>query len=275
MEFPRRFPALFQRSRPLLFLPLFGLLLLTSQTRADRMEHRGIHFWVRVYDPSTERLELHLPDEAGTPNTFPKVAEIVEKEGRELLFATNSGIFEGNFRPTGLHISEGETVVGLNLKSFRKEREAQLTPNFYLKPNGVFALLEGGRGLIAESRQFRKLGVDPVLATQSGPLLVSEGTIHPILTESSTSTRYRNGVGVREDGAVVFACSVLDPEVGFSNLYHFAEFFRDKLDCPDALYLDGDISYIYLKGETPPIHKTNWFAGIFTITKTEASAARE
>lgn len=120
---------------------------------------------------------------------------------------------------------------------------------------------------MAESRRYAALGERPRLATQSGPLLVAGGRIHSVLQADSTSRRYRNGVGVTPEGEVVFACSLLNRDRGLSNLYRFAELFRDRLGCPDALYLDGDISYIHLHGETGPLEETNWFAGILAVTE--------
>ncbi len=257
-------------SRLFFGLLLFALLHLPARDtfagKAEKKIHRGVHFWVYTYEPEKEILELHLADKVGEPNLFPTVAEKVEAEGKKLLFATNSGIFEGNYRPTGLHISKGKTITKLNLETFVKEREGQFTPNFFLKPNAVFSIDRNGKASIIESSRFAASKIQPEIATQSGPLLAAGGKIHPILTPDSTSTRYRNGVGLRKDGTVVFACSVLEPDIGMSNLYRFAEFFRDQLDCPDVLYLDGDISYTYIDGRTDPIEKTNFFAGIFTIT---------
>ena len=88
-----------------------------------------------------------------------------------------------------------------------------------------------------------------------------------MLQPASTSKRYRNGVGVTKEGQVVFACSVLEIDKGMSNLYRFAELFRDRLACPDALYLDGDISYVHIRGLTGPIEESNWFAGILAVTE--------
>jgi len=248
---------------PLLLLP-FALPTVLS---ADRIEHRGIDFWIYRVDPAETKLELFLSGETGEPNTFPKVRERVRRADRRLIFAMNAGIFEGNFRPTGLHVSEGRTVTDLNLDDFVKQREGQFTPNFFLKPNGVFFIRPDGDAGVVESERFAALDGPVRLATQSGPLLVEEGRIHPVLEADSTSVRYRNGVGVTRDGEVIFACSVRDRESGQSNLYHFAELFRDRLACPDALYLDGDISYVYIRGETPPIRETNWFAGILAVTE--------
>lgn len=250
--------------KPLL---ISALLLCTVGLRAEVVSHEGADFYVYRLDPKKEKLELFLGEAKGKPNTFPIVRDRVAKQGRKLKFAMNSGIFEGTFQPSGLHIAAGKTITKLNLKDFKKTREGEFTPNFFLKPNGVFYLRKDGTPGVLESNKYSKSGEKPILATQSGPLLVENGKIHPVLEPTSTSTRFRNGLGVASDGTVVLVCSVRLDRAGQSNLYHFAELFRDKLDCKNALYLDGDISYVYIEGETPPIRETNWFAGILAITE--------
>lgn len=248
---------------------LFGLavLLVSASLQAETLEHAGTTFWIHRVDPKATKIELFLPDKANEPNTFPKLEARLASQGRRLVFAMNSGIFEGNFLPTGLHVSEGRTVTKLNLDDYTKRSPDDLTPNFFLKPNGVFFLRADGSPAVVESGKYATLGERPTLATQSGPLLVEAGRIHPALNAESTSQRYRNGVGVTKEGLVVFVCSVRERDKGMSNLYRFAELFRDRLACPDALYLDGDISYIHLRGLTGPVEETNWFAGILAITE--------
>ena len=66
------------------------------------------------------------------------------------------------------------------------------------------------------------------------------GQIHPGFNANSISRLIRNGVGVKTSGEVVFALTE-DP----MNFHEFATLFRDVLNCPDALYLDGVISSLY------------------------------
>lgn len=80
----------------------------------------------------------------------------------------------------------------------------------------------------------------PRFATQSGPMLVIGGEIHPRFLKDSDSLKRRNGVGVTEEGEAVFVLA--DTPVRF---YDFAAFFRDELKTPNALYLDGTISRLY------------------------------
>jgi uncharacterized protein YigE (DUF2233 family) len=234
---------------------------------AETLDHKGTSYWIYRLKGKEAKLELHLSAKAGEPHRFPDLAERVAAQGLRLTFALNSGIFEPGFLPSGLHISEGKTIVPLNLDTFVKTSDADVTPNFFLKPNGVFFLRHDGTAAVVETSRYATLGERPRLATQSGPLLVAGGQLHPAFNADSTSKRYRNGVGVTASGEVIFACSILDRELGLANLHSFATLFRDALECPDALYLDGDISYIFIEGQTEPIRETNWFGGIFAITE--------
>jgi uncharacterized protein YigE (DUF2233 family) len=71
-------------------------------------------------------------------------------------------------------------------------------------------------------------------------MLVINGRIHPKISQQGTSRKIRNGVGVQNPNTVVFAIS--NEPVTF---YEFASLFRDVLNCPNALFLDGSISSLY------------------------------
>jgi hypothetical protein len=105
--------------------------------------------------------------------------------------------------------------------------------NFHMKPNGIF-FVSGDKAAVAETGAFLKQRPRTDLATQSGPMLVINGRVHPRFDKRSTSLKARNGVGVRTDGRVLFAIS--EGEVSFDA---FARLFRDGLKCPNALFLDG------------------------------------
>lgn len=111
--------------------------------------------------------------------------------------------------------------------------------NFFLKPNGVFVVTESGARVI-ESSAYARLPEHALLATQSGPLLVLEGRLHPAFNANSTSRLFRNGVGVPSPDIALFVISEAP-----LNFHEFATLFRDKLGCPNALFLDGTISSLY------------------------------
>ncbi len=95
-----------------------------------------------------------------------------------------------------------------------------------------------------ESRSFAASGQSCVHATQSGPMLLIAGEVHPRFIEGSEYTNIRNGVGTSASGdRVVFA--IADDAVNF---YDFALLFRDHLGLSDALYFDGKISRLYAPG---------------------------
>ena len=106
-------------------------------------------------------------------------------------------------------------------------------PNFYKKPNGVFYFGDDEAGVL-ETGLFLNVRPEARFATQSGPMLVIDGAIHPAFIEDSTDRKPRNGVGVSSPTEVHFAIS--EDRVNF---HSFARFFRDRLGCDDALFLDG------------------------------------
>lgn len=187
--------------------------------------------------------------------TLGALRDSLETAGKELLFATNAGMYSPVHTPVGLHIADGAMLHPLDTGSG--------DGNFYLKPNGVFFISRSGSADIVETPLFSAGADTLVLATQSGPMLVSGGRIHPVFNPASTSTFIRSGVGVASDSIVVFAISNTPV-----TLHHFASLFRDRLHCNNALYLDGYVSRMYL----PALGRTETdgeFTGIIAVTEKE------
>jgi uncharacterized protein YigE (DUF2233 family) len=172
----------------------------------------------------TVRLYWKRPD--GTPYAYlSALPRALEGEGGRLLFAANAGMFDPALKPVGLYVEQGRELAHLNTRS--------AYGNFHMKPNGVF-YLSADAAAVAETRAFLQEKSRAQLATQSGPMLVINGRLHPRFNRRSTSLKARDGVGVRADGKVLFAIS--EGEVSFDA---FARLFRDGLNCPNALFLDG------------------------------------
>ena len=115
--------------------------------------------------------------------------------------------------------------------------------NFGLLPNGVFCLREG-RADVIETKRYLKAKPNCRFATQSGPMLVIDGALHPRFLPDSTSRYVRNGVGTSADGkSVIFAIS--ENAVSF---HEFGSMFRDFLKMPQALFLDGNVSRLWAPG---------------------------
>ena len=225
---------------PMLAKWLFTLILFCSLAWAlevQNLNYQGNRYTVVTVNLKTDKLVLFGYGEKNQPlYTFEKAAEWFATKNQTLLFATNAGMFRPDYGPVGLFVSDGKERSSLKLC------KTTSVGNFCLKPNGVFALTASGAAVVVSEYYPRLKGVQ--LATQSGPMLVIDGKIHTAFKPDSTSVHIRNGVGIRTTQEVVFALS--EDAVNF---YTFAKFFRDKLGCENALYFDGSVSSLYLKGQ--------------------------
>ena len=196
------------------------------------IDFAGQRFTVCTVQVRKEHLQLFLRDDAGqTIKRFDRLAALLQTRGQRLVFAMNAGMYQPDYSAQGLFVAEGREQAPLNTGSGYG--------NFFLKPNGVFALTDTGARVL-ETSEYPKLREHVLLATQSGPLLVRHGKIHPAFKRDSDSRLYRNGVGVPTPDTAVFVISE-----GPINFYEFATLFRDKLKCPDALFLDGTVCSLY------------------------------
>ena len=199
--------------------------------RCFRVERGPIRATVCRVDLSTDRLQLFLQDEHERVfGGFAALESWLAPGGKQLVFGMNAGMFTPDFLPLGLYVGTTGRSWPLNT--------ADGDGNFFLKPNGVFLVSEAGARIV-ETSEYASLRTPVTLATQSGPLLVRAGVMHPAFRPQSTSRLIRNGVGVPTSppGSVLFA--ITDTPVNF---YELASLFRDTLHCPDALYLDGTVS---------------------------------
>jgi len=186
----------------------------------------GDGFVACTVDPAKYDIRLFLNGADGQP--YGSLAAFAA-DGPPVVFAMNAGMYLEDSRPQGLYIEGGKTIRPLNTRDAAKY-------NFYLKPNGVFTVGTDGHAAVVETDRYAP-SPDIAYATQSGPMLVIDGALHPAFDPNGTSLKSRNGVGVRADGTVVFAISRGPVSFG-----RFARLFRDALGCPNALFLDGVVS---------------------------------
>ena len=207
-----------------------------SSSALQTVAFRGQAFLVRSVDPHKEDLRLFWKDDQGALlRDFAGLEKFVAAKGERLVFAANAGMFEPDSKPVGLLVQDGVEQSPLNLNDG--------TGNFYMKPNGVFVLNEKHEAFVVESSAYTTLLTPVTWATQSGPLLVHGGNIMPDFNADSKSKKLRSGIGVSKDGTIVFALSRAPV-----NFYDFATLFLTRLKCPNALYLDGDVSAFYVTG---------------------------
>ena len=200
----------------------------------------AVNYIVCEVDLSQYDLVLRRADASGKP--YGSLSALAKAE--PFVLATNAGMYHQDLSPVGLYVEDGSETSPLNL--------GDAPGNFFMKPNGVFYVDQAGNAGVMESGAFAASGINPVLATQSGPMLVIDGSLHPRFERDGASRYIRNGIGADGGKRVVFAISRQPVSLG-----SFARLFRDGLGIRNALFFDGAISALhdgskYLVGGSHP-----------------------
>ncbi|MGO4871564.1 MAG: phosphodiester glycosidase family protein [Roseiarcus sp.] len=216
----------------------FTLALLAAPAGANanppcaQLGFDGAPYTICTFDARRDEIRLYWKDSTGKPfGGFDALAQTLAARDRALRFAMNAGMFEADQSPVGLFVEDGKR------KHRADTREGG--SNFHLKPNGIFWIGDGAAGVM-ETTRYLANPPPARFATQSGPMLVIDGHIHPKIQPTGTSEKIRNGVCVRDGATAIFAIS--DEPVTF---HAFARLFLDALHCTDALFLDGSVSSLY------------------------------
>lgn len=222
-------------------IALAGIACLAGPGRAAEpapcapIDHEGARYTVCTVDLDKDRLQLFWAGKDGAPlGSLRGLAAELAGRGQRLRFAMNAGMYDFRLAPVGLYVENGRELKPLN--------RADGAGNFHLKPNGVF-YVRGRMAGVMESERYARANLQPDFATQSGPMLVVNGRIHPKFGGYGKSMKYRNGVGVVNGHTLVFAISATP--VTFPQ---FAGLFKDALKCANALYLDGTVSSLRAEG---------------------------
>ena len=233
---------------------LMALPTLASAVSCENLSFERKSFTVCTVDASQENLRLFLRDDEGAVlGQFPNIARSLPPQ-ETLSFAMNAGMYHADRSPVGHYVQDGAEEMRLLTGESRG--------NFGLLPNGVFCLTDDS-ARVYETLDFA--AQKPICrdATQSGPMLVIDGALHPRFLVDSTSKFIRNGVGTTSDGkTAIFVIS--NNAVTF---HEFGRFFRDVLQTPNALYFDGKISRLY----APQLDRSDagfWMGPIVGVVET-------
>lgn len=183
--------------------------------------------------PGRHSIRTVLAGSDGAPlRSFDALSKASTIDPQEVAFAMNAGMFEDDGTPTGYFVQRGNRIAELD--------RADGSGNFYLKPNGVF-YGTGDTWEVRSTNDFLNNVLDrPEFGTQSGPMLVVDGVLHPAITQDGDSKLVRNAVGVDWKGRAQFVIS--NAPVSFGKV---ARLYRDKLEVKNALYLDGNVSALW------------------------------
>jgi uncharacterized protein YigE (DUF2233 family) len=197
----------------------------------EQRTFEGATFTACRYDRSRDEIALVLDGPNGPLRSFAALERQLGPRVQHLRFAMNAGMYGEDGNPIGLFIEDGRERHRIN---------RQRGPgNFHLLPNGVFTVAADGRVAVVPSTRYDR-AVRPRWASQSGPMLVIDGRLHPAVQDNGPSLHIRNGVGVASENTAWFVIS--DDAVSFGRM---ARFFRDVLHCPNALYFDGSVSSLW------------------------------
>ena len=181
--------------------------------------------------PSRHRINMVLGAGSDAPyRSLPAFART--RNAASVAFAMNGGMFDKSGQPIGYYVETAERLVPL--------KTASGEGNFHMLPNGVFF----GSDELWEVRTtedfLANVSDRPQFGTQSGPMLLIDGKLHPDISHDGESRVIRNGVGVDERGRAHFVIS--NAPISFGKL---ARFYRDELSVRNALYLDGSVSSLW------------------------------
>jgi len=235
-----RMQGKYLRLLPILLIGLLAPVLGAGDAHAASspcatVSYEGNTYTVCMVDLRHEAVRLFWKSPDGAPYGYLSELPRVLQAGH-LLFATNAGMFDPDGRPVGLYVENGLELVRANTKTGHG--------NFHMKPNGVFYVAGQTAGVL-ETTAYLKLRPRVDFATQSGPMLVVNGRIHPRFAFDGASRKPRDGIGIVTPSTLAVAIS--DGEVSFGE---FGRLFEERLRCSNALFLDGGtVPSLYIPGE--------------------------
>ena len=240
--------------RAALCIALWILPQAAMAVQCSDQQHEGRSYTVCTSDVAEDDLRLFLRADDGTVLGQFRDVERSLAEGAALKFAMNAGMYHADRSPVGHYMEDG--VEEMRLLTGASQG------NFGLLPNGVLCL-NAQSAQVYETLAFQKQAPACRDATQSGPMLVIDGQLHPRFLENSTSRFIRNGVGTTAEGDTAHFV-ISNESVTF---HEFGRFFRDVLKTPNALYFDGKISRLH----APELDRSDgglWMGPIIGIVAT-------
>lgn len=206
------------------------LILSFCNAHAQIQEKFNLQYKNAAYDIFVLRVDSSLTSRfqiLDNTNLLPESIYFDSLQQKGLFFAVNAGIVDSVCNLLGLQISKGIKIQDVNTHSG--------FGNFYLMPNGFFALGENDV-LIKKTDEYNVFN-NYSCATQSGPMLIVDSSINKQFDMNSKNKNIRVGVGIFINASgkfLVFAIS--NTAVTF---HQFASLFLEKYKCSNALNLES------------------------------------
>lgn len=219
-----------------LFKELYKLIQKITNTKIYEVSYNKAKFQIVIVNTNFNELKI-LPNTTGN------------LQGLDYQFAKNptatvlmnAGMFESNGTPVGLLISGQKQINKINLNK-------NLPGNFYSMKNAIFYVDIDGKYYVKNSisfnEKFKNKYQEILYATQSGPILTSDGKINQDFSENSTNKLIRNGIGVVNNSKNNIAIFIIAQTP--CSFFDMASLFK-YLGCDNSMYLDGTVSSMFYK----------------------------
>lgn len=212
------------------FCALFGTC---DEGHCRTLVHANVDHMICSFATEAISVRLYLKNSEGKP--YASLSQLERSIDKPVLMLMNGGMYHDDLGAVGLHVEGGIESQAISTKGG--------WGNFHLLPNGVF-WGKGGKLGVTETGAYIRQKIKPDFATQSGPMLVINGKLHPRFLKNSDSRKIRNGVGISRDGKTVHFVISKDS----ITFWDFGSLFRDQLKAHNALFLDGTVSAIRSPG---------------------------
>lgn len=208
---------------------LCGFFGWCEPTQCGPRDFEKANYYVCRFNVADIEVNNHLHNGAGEPYGY--LTHLAKGIKKPPLMLMNGGMYHDDLSPVGLYVEAGRKFSNVSTKGG--------WGNFHLLPNGIFWGVDGKLG-VTETKKFIRQKQKVDFATQSGPMLVIDGRLHPRFLENSQSQKIRNGVGVSKDGKRIYFAISRRPVT----FWQFGKLFQTKLKAHNALFLDGTVSAI-------------------------------
>jgi uncharacterized protein YigE (DUF2233 family) len=229
-----------------------------SPLKMSTVSYAGAEYLVAEAD--MPRVRMRMLSGAGLRSLHDAEAA-ARSHGERLLLAANGGLFDLG-APIGLHYEDGRPVRPLNLA--RVPPASGKPGNFYYLPNAVLYQDRAGRVAIRDSRQMAGHEDRVRDGLQSGPALLLDGGVHSVARPPNRGAPHARRLAACVPSPTRLVIVFAERPTTFPQL---AGFLQRRLGCRDAVFLDAEVTGIYVPGGNVDVAPSS-FAGVLTLTGT-------
>jgi uncharacterized protein YigE (DUF2233 family) len=225
--------------------------------RVSTVAYGGAEY--RVAQADMRRVRLRMLSRGAGLQSLHDAESAVRPHRERLLLAANGGLFDDG-APIGLHFEDGRRVRPLNLAPVPPV--ASKAGNFYYLPNAVLYQDRAGRVAIRDARLVRGREAQVRDGLQSGPALLLNGVVHRVARAPNRGVPHGRRLAACVLAPTRLAIVFAEGSTTFGQL---TAFLQRRLGCRDAVFLDAEITGIYVPGSGIDVEPAA-FSGVLALT---------